>query len=126
MPTTTPLSTARCVVLAAYVANLTRLTRQLMMTDRQPHEFENPACRTKSGDPSLWIEETVENKPIAVAICRQCDHLTECAEYAIANEVVGIWGALTTAQRIDLATQAGITRKPILTPIISPKKRDTR
>lgn len=97
-----------------------------MMTDRQPYEFENPACRAKSGDPSLWIEETVENKPVAVAICRQCDHLTECAEYAIANEVVGIWGALTTAQRIDLATQAGITRKPILTPIISPKKRDTR
>lgn len=92
---------------------------------RYPHEYEQPLCRELSGDPTLWIDETVDNKPQAIAICRQCTHVTECAEYGIRNEVVGIWGALTTAQRIDLAAQAGIKRQPIITPIISPRKRAT-
>lgn len=73
----------------------------------------------------MWIDETVENKPQAISVCRRCPHVIECAEYGVSNEVVGIWGGLTTAQRIDLATAAGITRQPILTPIISPRKRVT-
>ena len=78
---------------------------------RQPYEYENPACYDL--DPNLFIEETKENTPTAINICRQCQHQTECANYGINVMVIGVWGGLTTQQRADLAKKANIIREQI-------------
>lgn len=93
---------------------------------RHPHEYENPSCREIS-DPDIWIEETNENRPLAVNICRSCPHVTECAQYGLEHEVVGIWGGLNTKQRSELAARQGIRRQQLLAmPIVYNRKQRTQ
>lgn len=90
---------------------------------RHPHTFENPSCR-ETNDPDIWVEETNENRPLAVKICRQCPHVTECAQYGLEHEVIGIWGGLNTKQRSELAARQGITRQQLLAlPIVYNRKQ---
>lgn len=80
---------------------------------RQPLEYENPACATV-GDPDSWFEESPENTSTAKRICRSCDHVIECADFGIKNEVLGIWGALSTKERAAIAVRNNITRLPLI------------
>jgi hypothetical protein len=89
---------------------------------RQPHDYETPSCR-EIGDPDYWVEETSENIRIAKRICATCDHLVECAEYGIRNEVIGVWGGLTTKERGTLAAKQRVTRVPIMVWPTSPRRR---
>ena len=79
---------------------------------RQPWQYERPACRNL--EPDLFVEETKENTPIAIAICRQCDHQIECAQYGIYVMVIGVWGGLTTSQRAEAAKRNNIIREQVL------------
>ena len=79
---------------------------------RQPWQYERPACRNL--EPDLFVEETRDNLPIAINICRQCEHQTECAEYGINVMVIGVWGGLTSQQRADIAKRQGINREQVL------------
>lgn len=90
---------------------------------RHPHLYEQPSCRDVN-DPDLWIEETNDNRPMAVRICRQCPHVIECAQYGLEHEVIGIWGGLSTKQRAELASRQGIIRQPLLNmPIVYNRKQ---
>ncbi|NDD53584.1 WhiB family transcriptional regulator [bacterium] len=80
---------------------------------RQPLEYENPACATV-GDPDSWFEENMEDSATAKRICKKCPHLNECADYGIRNEVIGIWGALSTKERAHIATKQNINRIPLI------------
>ena len=84
--------------------------------------YENPSCR-ETNDPDIWVEETSENKPMAIKVCRSCPHVIECAQYGVEHEVIGIWGGLTTKQRADMASRQGITRQQLLLmPIVYQRK----
>lgn len=67
---------------------------------RGPWSFEEPRCAEIGTD--LFFpeknEDTVELR-LAKSICNSCTHKTECLEWAIANEEIGIWGGTTTIGR---------------------------
>lgn len=68
---------------------------------REPREYENPLCAQSGGD--FWFPEaghgTASEVLYARSICNNCEHQTECAEWAIHNERYGIWGGLTELDR---------------------------
>jgi hypothetical protein len=67
---------------------------------RVPYEFENPLCRETA--PELFYPEMGEdpsNIALVKSICGRCSHLADCAEWGIAKERYGIWGALTPKDR---------------------------
>jgi WhiB family redox-sensing transcriptional regulator len=71
---------------------------------REPHEFEVPLCAQVGGDlffPDLEYEGKLARINIASAksICRECQHITECAEWGIRKEHHGIWGGMTGSER---------------------------
>ena len=71
---------------------------------REPHEFEVPLCAQVGGDlffPDLEYEGKLARINIAEAksVCRNCQHITECAEWGIRKEQHGIWGGLTGNER---------------------------
>ena len=74
---------------------------------RHPASFETPLCAEvgptffflsddddleESLDPYRYYRE-------AEAICKQCVHIDECAEWAVNYERYGFWGGLTPNQR---------------------------
>jgi hypothetical protein len=75
---------------------------------RSPWEFEKPLCSGGKLD-QFFKEEgdcRSENTPsfaaeikLTIAICHQCQHRFECAEWGITKEKWGIWGGLTAKQR---------------------------
>lgn len=72
----------------------------------KPWDFEAPLCRevgTESFYPELedGNKNDMSHERIANAkrICRMCEHRTACAEWAIHNEVHGIWGGMTPMDR---------------------------
>ena len=67
---------------------------------RGPWEFEDPRCAEVGGD--FFFPEKGQNSiemRIARKICGGCQHKTECAEWAVANHEVGIWGGTTETTR---------------------------
>lgn len=45
----------------------------------------------------------------AKQLCRACPLQADCAEYAIAHELYGIWGGLTPTERSTIRAKRGIT-----------------
>lgn len=78
----------------------------LVLLSKRPN-FDNPLCAQT--DPNIFFpEEDEEGNPIASnattyadakAICKRCDHMNECASWAIRNETQGFWGGMSPAQR---------------------------
>ena len=67
---------------------------------REPRDYEAPLCAEVGGD--LWFPEnggSIPNLLRAKAICRECIHRLECAEWGIHNERHGIWGGLSVTDR---------------------------
>lgn len=54
-------------------------------------------------DPELFFPETAGEsnkiKRVVKQICGHCEFQTECLEYALVNEVVGIWGGMLDSER---------------------------
>jgi WhiB family transcriptional regulator, redox-sensing transcriptional regulator len=65
------------------------LTRPSWQADALCHEY-----------PSLsWFETGRSEVAAAKAVCTRCIVRTECLRYALDNNLVGIWGGLTLAER---------------------------
>jgi hypothetical protein len=79
---------------------------------RRPDQFESPSCASVGGE--LWFPDIEQNaitlaeSRLAKAICLTCIHTTECADWAIANELYGIWGGLTDLDRRNIRRAKGI------------------
>lgn len=88
-----------------------RLSMNVDTTD--PYFFDEPLC--KHADPEAWFDESIhngylsKNAQTAMKICGTCKHEVDCAAYAIINpDIVGIWGATTTQQRITIRKKLNI------------------
>jgi len=65
---------------------------------RKPNWFKHAICQGVAGD--VFFEEGVKRLVIeAKSYCYRCPVRVECLEHAIANEELGIWGGMTTAER---------------------------
>ena len=70
---------------------------------RGPWQFEEPACAEVGGD--LWFPEKNEDTRemrMAKQLCLSCTHKTECLEWAISNEMFGIWGGKSAVERKNI------------------------
>ena len=73
--------------------------------------FDNPLCAQV--DPEIFFPDDEDDDRIptrrvvanqstydeAKVVCKACDHIIECAEYAIRHEPQGFWGGLSPYQR---------------------------
>jgi len=83
----------------------------------KPWEFDAPLCREIGSEP-FFLEEnesgrssfTQENRD-ALRICKSCDHIADCASWAIENENYGIWGGLTPSERREIRKRKKIVLK---------------
>lgn len=51
-------------------------------------------------DPQLFFPETTEEAKVAKQLCRTCDVVEQCLQYALAkDEQYGIWGAKSPNER---------------------------
>jgi WhiB family transcriptional regulator, redox-sensing transcriptional regulator len=73
-----------------------------------------PGALCKGEDPELWFPvEGIGTAPanakrarLAVAICEECPHQADCADYALTNRIEeGVWGGLTEADRQTIWAQ---------------------
>lgn len=97
-------------------------------------EFENPLCAEV--DPELFFVPEINRASWsqlqlqqAKQLCFRCEHRVECADYAVNNMVLGIWGGLSEYERRLIRKERGIVAKdisstPILSGIREIKKRD--
>ncbi|MFD8866052.1 WhiB family transcriptional regulator [Streptomyces sp. NPDC059590] len=88
-------------------------------------------CARPHIDPELWHSDDPNDRAHAMTICHGCPLFTACDTYATTNDLPGIWGGRTRAQRrgtrptTDTPTQPrdeewtdedGVTRRPCGTP----------
>lgn len=69
-------------------------------------------------DPDLFFyegySEMMKKAPTAKKICGTCNFINPCLDYALANDVEGIWGATTYSERKNLRKERGLPRpKPM-------------
>lgn len=71
---------------------------------RDPRNYESPLCAQVGVDAFYPEDIDGDGKNLTIRaakrICARCQHVTECAEWAIQNEQFGIWGGLTSGERI--------------------------
>jgi WhiB family redox-sensing transcriptional regulator len=65
-------------------------------------------------DPDLWFPTSEKQTGrLAKKLCHTCPWLESCLNYALNHEVVGIWGAKTERERIDMRKILKITAEPL-------------
>ena len=64
-------------------------------------------------DSDIFFSEEIADQEKAISLCAQCPVLEACLNYAIKNEMYGIWGATTPTERQALRS----------VPFISPEFR---
>lgn len=69
--------------------------------------FEGKACQTGQVDLFFPLPEAGNSGP-AKAICRECPVRFECLNYALAQNLVGVWGGTTTEERKRLRRKRGL------------------
>jgi hypothetical protein len=83
-----------------------------------PRDFSNPLC-AEVGYTYFYLDDkdddTIDDSSsnpsyaIALSVCKKCEHISECAEWGIANEIHGVWGGLTPYDRIKIRKKRKIT-----------------
>lgn len=82
-----------------------------------PENFDNPLCAQVGGsffylddkdDDTLNQENLNLSYNQAISICKNCEHIVECAEWGINKEVYGVWGGLTPYDRIQIRSKRKI------------------
>ena len=63
-----------------------------------------------ASDPDIFFSEEVAHQEEAISLCAKCPVLELCLNYAIKNEMYGIWGGTTPEERQTLRSV------PVLTP----------
>lgn len=88
--------------------------RSARIPDNLPECPNMPDALCKGEDPELWFSvdgiglgpANAKRALLAVAICEECPHVTECGNYAVENHVeYGVWGGLTEADRETIWAQ---------------------
>lgn len=74
-----------------------------------PWEFNNPLCAEIGLDLYYRDEENEDDysrvhgeQAKAKRLCKECDHLFDCAEWGINREKWGVWGGLTPKERTNI------------------------
>lgn len=80
---------------------------------RKPREYENPLCAQVGpsffylddyDDDTLAPEGMNTSYNTALQICKNCEHILECAEWGLKYESHGVWGGLTPYDRRNIRT----------------------
>ncbi len=65
-------------------------------------------------DPDLWFPTSEKQTGrLAKNLCRSCPWVISCLEYSLRHEVVGIWGATTERERVQMRKELGISAEPL-------------
>ena len=65
-------------------------------------------------DPDLWFPTSEKQTGrLAKTLCRSCPWLKSCLDYGLTHEVVGVWGATTERERIDMRKKLKIIAEPL-------------
>ena len=76
----------------------------------EPEDWTDRALCAQS-DPEAWYPEKGNGHSLAKAICRRCEVIEPCLEYALAHMVhndigaFGIWGGTSYKQRLHLLAE---------------------
>ena len=71
----------------------------------------NGLCKGKTDlfyPPSTKRKEAHEKEEMAKTICRQCPFMKDCYQYALRNELYGVWGGATEKEREEARRFYGI------------------
>lgn len=84
----------------------------------EPWNFEQPLC-AEIGVEIFYLKDRDELAPaertnagdydLAKNICNKCEHINQCADWGVKNEVHGVWGGMTPAERKKLRNKLRIT-----------------
>jgi len=89
-----------------------------------------PPCTGEDVDPEWFFYDTSGQlegvrigerrgyTALAKEVCNQCGVKSECLEYAMSFESQGVWGGLTTAERIKLGRKAPLEVAERTTPTL--------
>lgn len=73
----------------------------LHLADTQP--WRRAALCAQIGDTNLWFPEISGTHSVpALATCAKCPVRDECLQYAIDEDLDGIWGGTTRIQRLRM------------------------
>lgn len=59
-----------------------------------------------SADPEEWFPEGGATSNRAKRICQTCPVINECLQYALGNDMDGIWGGTSRRERVGLMRRA--------------------
>lgn len=64
-------------------------------------------------DPDLWTPSKGESPEPAKALCRRCEWIGPCLQYALEHpDTTGVWGATTGKERVRLRAGKTVSRTP--------------
>ena len=75
------------------------MAKQLISLDllAETDKWVGAVCQDK--DPEIWFD--LQRIDEAVATCKTCPLIKQCAKYALDNDILyGVWGGLTEAKRL--------------------------
>lgn len=86
------------------------------MTD-YPRYDGTQACTDPGPEEALAFSGAIGADPApALALCETCAFLADCREWAISQDVYGVWGGTTEADRVEIRAQAAMDEpEPITT-----------
>ncbi len=59
-------------------------------------------------DPEMFFPDKGSSNTAAKKICAQCPVITECLDWALRHQEIGIWGGQSANQRKELRRKLGI------------------
>lgn len=87
-----------------------------MSEPRPPWQYEDPLCAQVGGN--LFFSEDRDEPGVVASpevnydgarrVCKNCQHLVECALWGLDNEEFGLWGGLSPVDRKNIKSK----RKP--------------
>ena len=86
------------------------MTRNLLALDllADTDKWVGAVCQDK--DPEIWFD--LQRIDEAVATCKTCPLIKQCAKYAIDNNILyGVWGGLTETQRQKTKKLLGLSKE---------------
>lgn len=89
--------------------------------------FDASDAACLSADPSLFFPEGADHRAqarIAKEYCAECPIVMVCLEYAVKNEMLGIWGGTTLRERKIIGNNSKLKADYVRTLVLSRGKND--